>query len=159
MTLSSAGILLYHRRESGTQVFLVHPGGPYWAKKDHGAWSVPKGTVNPLDDELACAQREFKEETGFGAEGSGQDLGIFRQTSGKRLYVWAIEGDCNPAQLTSNFFEIAWPPRCGRMQQFPEMDRGGWFTRSQALEKVVVGQRPIIEHFYEKSDACPDGGA
>ncbi|TLZ42231.1 MAG: NUDIX domain-containing protein, partial [Gammaproteobacteria bacterium] len=112
MAAVSAGLLLYRRRGSRPEVFLVHPGGPYWAKKDDGAWSVPKGLVNPDEDELACARREFREETGFETDEGGRerDLGIFPQPSGKRLHVWAIDGDCNPADLKSNLFEMEWPP-------------------------------------------------
>jgi predicted NUDIX family NTP pyrophosphohydrolase len=150
MATVSAGLLLYRRRGSQVEVFLVHPGGPYWAKKDDGAWSVPKGLVNPAENELACARREFKEETGFDAGESGheRDLGIFPQPSGKRLHIWAIEGDCNPADLTSNSFEIEWPPKSGRTRQFPEVDRGAWFDREPALRKIAQGQRPVIEKFY-----------
>jgi predicted NUDIX family NTP pyrophosphohydrolase len=146
----SAGLLLYRRRDSGVEVFLVHPGGPYWARKDEGAWSVPKGLVNPGEEELACARREFTEETGFDVSGSGpeHDLGTFRQPSGKHVHVWAIEGDCNPAELSSNLFEMEWPPKSGRTARFPEVDRGGWFNRPQALLKIVSGQRPVLERFY-----------
>lgn len=146
----SAGILLYRRRGSHTQVFLVHPGGPYWARKDAGAWSVPKGLVNPGEDELACAKREFAEETGFDAEGAGyeHDLGSFPQRGGKVLRVWAMEGDCDPADLRSNLFEMEWPPKSGRTQQFPEVDRGAWFDRDQALLKINQGQLTLLEQFY-----------
>jgi predicted NUDIX family NTP pyrophosphohydrolase len=146
----SAGLLLYRRRDSGTEVFLVHPGGPFWARKDEGAWSVPKGLVDPNEDELDCARREFTEETGFDAGGNGaeHDLGSFRQPSGKRVHVWAIEGDCDPTQLKSNLLEMEWPPRSGRSAQFPEVDRGGWFEKAHALVKILSGQRPIIEKFY-----------
>jgi predicted NUDIX family NTP pyrophosphohydrolase len=149
----SAGLLLHRQRGSGTEVFLVHPGGPYWANKDEGAWSVPKGLVKAQEDELAGARREFKEETGFDAEGRGSehDLGIFPQPSGKRLHIWAIRGDCSPADLRSNLFEMEWPPKSGRMQRFPEVDRGAWFDREQALLKIAKGQRPIIEKFYAES--------
>jgi predicted NUDIX family NTP pyrophosphohydrolase len=148
--VTSAGLLLYRRRVPPLEVFLVHPGGPYWARKDDGAWSVPKGLVEPGEDELACARREFREETGFEvpAGGSERDLGIFRQPSGKRLHVWAIEGDCDPSALKSNLFEMEWPPRSGGRAQFPEVDRGGWFDRTQALVKVTSGQRPLLERFY-----------
>jgi len=144
-------LLLYRRRGSRTEVFLVHPGGPYWAQKDDGAWSVPKGLVNPNEDELACAWREFREETGFdvNARGHEHDLGTFRQPSGKRLHVWAIEGDCNPDDLNSNSFAMEWPPKSGRTERFPEVDRGGWFDRAQALLKIARGQRPILERFYD----------
>lgn len=153
-TVTSAGLLLYRRRGVGAEVFLVHPGGPFWAKKDQAAWSVPKGVVNPHEDELAGARREFKEETGFDVTGSGyaHDLGIFRQPSGKRLHIWAIEGDCNPADLSSNLFELEWPPKSGRRAQFPEIDRGAWFNREQALLKITQGQRPIVEKLYAYLD-------
>jgi len=150
MPAVSAGLLLYRRCTSGAEVFLVHPGGPYWANKDAGAWSVPKGLVDPGEDELACARREFKEETGFAASDGApeHDLGVFRQAGGKRLHVWAIEGDCNPAELRSNLFEIEWPPKSGRTGRFPEVNRGGWFDRAHALLKIANGQRPILEKFY-----------
>ncbi len=150
MPVTSAGLLLYRRRDSGVEVFLVHPGGPYWARKDEGAWSVPKGLVDSNEEALACARREFREETGFEPRGSGaeHDLGTFRQPSGKRLRVWATEGDCDPAALRSNLFEMEWPPNSGRTAHFPEADRGGWFDRPLALLKIVKGQRPIIEKFY-----------
>ena len=152
MPVVSAGLLLYRQRDSGAEVFLVHPGGPYWARKDDGAWSVPKGLVDSNEDELACARREFAEETGFVAPGSGaeRDLGTFRQPSGKHLHVWAIEGDCDPAQLSSNLFEMEWPPKSGRTARFPEVDRGGWFDRTQALAKIAKGQRPILEKLYDE---------
>jgi predicted NUDIX family NTP pyrophosphohydrolase len=152
MTGVSAGILLYRRRDALTEVFLVHPGGPYWAKKDDGAWSVPKGLIGPNEDELACARREFKEETGFdpAAGGREHDLGTFRLPSGKRLHVWALEGDCNPAELSSNLFAMEWPPGSGRTAQFPEVDRGNWFGRPQALLKITNGQRPVLEKFFDE---------
>ena len=149
MPVISAGLLLYRRGESGLEVFLVHPGGPFWARKDEGAWSVPKGLVDADEEELACARREFREETGFDApSGTELDLGTFRQPSGKQVHVWAIEGDCNPAQLSSNLFELEWPPKSGRRARFPEVDRGGWFDRTQALAKITTGQRPILERLY-----------
>jgi predicted NUDIX family NTP pyrophosphohydrolase len=150
MARISAGVLLYRRRGSHREVFLVHPGGPYWANKDEGAWSVPKGLVQAGEEELACARREFSEETGFAAGGVGAelDLGTFPQPSGKRLHVWAIEGDCNPAELTSNLFEMEWPPHSGRTGQFPEVDRGLWFDQQQALVRIARGQRPILEKFF-----------
>ncbi len=152
MPTTSAGLLLYRRRDSRVEVYLVHPGGPYWAKKDEGAWSVPKGLVTPDEDQLACARREFEEETGCdpGGRGAERDLGIFRQPSGKRLHIWAVEGDCDPANLTSNLFEMEWPPKTGRIERFPEVDRGGWFDEAQAQRKITAGQRPILEKFYAK---------
>ena len=146
----SAGILLYRRTNTGTEVFHVHPGGPYWAHKDQGAWSVPKGLVDSGEDGLACARREFREETGFEPPlpGSEHALGGFRLPSGKRLEVWAAEGDCDPAALRSNLFEMEWPPRSGRTAQFPEVDRGGWFDEPAALSRIAPGQRPVLEKFY-----------
>ena len=154
--VTSAGLLLYRRRGSSAQVLLVHPGGPYWTKKDDGAWSVPKGIVDPGEDELAGARREFLEETGFAlnANADARDLGTFPQPSGKRLRIWAIEGDCNPQELASNLFELEWPPRSGRVAQFPEVDRGGWFDREQALRKISKGQRPVIGAFYAALNAA-----
>jgi len=150
MAAVSAGLLLYRRRGARAEVFLVHPGGPFWARKDEGAWSVPKGLVDANEDELACARREFNEETGFEAGGSGgeRDLGIFPQPSGKRLHIWAIEGECNPAELRSNLFEMEWPPKSGRTARFPEVDRAEWFDRERALLKITKGQRAILEKFY-----------
>jgi predicted NUDIX family NTP pyrophosphohydrolase len=155
--VTSAGLLLYRRRSSSAEVFLVHPGGPYWAKKDGGAWSIPKGIVDPDEDELAGARREFLEETGFELDASAhpRDLGTFPLPSGKRLRIWAVEGDCNPADLSSNLFELEWPPKSGRNAQFPEVDRGGWFDRDQALRKITQGQRPIIEKFYVDMTPVP----
>jgi predicted NUDIX family NTP pyrophosphohydrolase len=157
----SAGLLLYRRPGLCPEVFLVHPGGPYWAKKDDGAWSVPKGIVEPHEDEFACARREFREETGFDVAGSSNahDLGIFRQPTGKRLHIWAMEGDCNPAELSSNLFELEWPPKSGRHARFPEVDRGGWFDRERALVKITKGQRPVVEQLYIYLGTVPSSDA
>jgi predicted NUDIX family NTP pyrophosphohydrolase len=144
----SAGILLYRGQGREREVFLVHPGSPFWTKKDEGAWSVPKGIVDPNEDPLAAARREFKEETGFQVDGEFRDLGIFRQPSNKRIHVWAVEGDCDPSKLVSNSFDMVWPPKSGRMQSFPEIDRGAWLRRMEALARIVRGQRPILEKFY-----------
>ena len=155
MPVISAGLLLYRRRPSGTQVFLVHPGGPFWARKDDGAWSVPKGLVDPHEDELECARREFTEETGFDAPDNAaeHDLGFFRQPSGKQLHIWAVEGDVDASRVKSNLFEMEWPLKSGRTAQFPEVDRGGWFDRGQALVKIASGQRPVLEKFYAELSA------
>ena len=151
MPLVSAGLLLYRRRGASVEVFLVHPGGPFWQRKDAGAWTVPKGLVNAGEEELACARREFREETGFAAPAgiAELDLGTHRQPSGKRLHVWALEGDCDPAKLSSNLFEMEWPPKSGRTASFPEVDRGEWFDRTEALLKISAGQRPILGKLYE----------
>jgi predicted NUDIX family NTP pyrophosphohydrolase len=150
MPLTSAGLLLYRRKGSVTEVFLVHPGGPFWARKDDGAWSIPKGLLTPGEDELQCAWREFKEETGFDVEPAGKecDRGVFQLPSGKRLRIFAVEGDCDPAALRSNLFEMEWPPKSGKLKKFPEADRGGWFEHAQALIKIGTGQRPVIEKFF-----------
>ena len=152
MPIESAGLLLYRRRR-GLEVFLIHMGGPLWASKDAAAWSIPKGVVSGNEEPLAAAKREFQEETGFIAEGDFLALGRFRQNSSKNLTVWTVEGDCDPAQLTSTLFSMMWPPKSGRLQQFPEADRGGWFDRQTALEKIVKGQRPVLEAFYKKMAA------
>ena len=150
MAVHSAGILLYRVNSGNTEIFLVHPGGPYWVRKDEGAWSIAKGIVNPGEASLAAAQREFREETGFSPEGDFQPLGRFRQPSGKQLTVWALEGDCNPARLMSESFSMIWPPKSGTLQSFPEVDRGAWFGRDEAMVRIVSGQRPIIEKFYNR---------
>ena len=152
MPVTSAGLLLFRRRDKRLEVFLIHPGGPLWAKKDDRSWSVPKGLVDAGEDPLACARREFTEETGFAAPAtdSERDLGTFRQPSGKRLHIFAIEGECDPAALRSNLFEMEWPPKSGRTASFPEVDRGGWFDRAQANAKIVSGQRPLLDAFYDE---------
>jgi predicted NUDIX family NTP pyrophosphohydrolase len=149
MPTESAGLLLYRKRR-GLEVFLIHMGGPFWASKDNAAWSIPKGVIGPEEDPLAAAKREFQEETGFTVEGDLLALGRFRQNSSKNLSVWAAEGDCDPAKLTSTLFSMEWPPKSGRLQQFPEADRGGWFDEAAALEKIVKGQRLVLEAFYAK---------
>jgi predicted NUDIX family NTP pyrophosphohydrolase len=141
--------LLYRKRQE-LEVFLIHMGGPFWASKDAAAWSIPKGVISRDEEPLAAAKREFQEETGFTASGDFLSLGRFRQNSSKTLTVWAVEGDCDPAQLTSVLFSMVWPPKSGRLQQFPEADRGGWFGRKTALDKIVRGQRPMLEAFYKK---------
>lgn len=148
MTVHSAGILLYRMIRRNVEVFLVHPGGPYWAKKDEGAWSIAKGIVNPGEDPLTAAQREFREETGFAPDGELWALGCYRQPSGKQLTVWAVEGDCDPAKLVSESFSMIWPPKTSTLQMFPEVDRGAWFRRDEAMARIVPGQRPMIERFY-----------
>ena len=140
----SAGILLFRRRPSGVEVMLVHPGGPFWAKKDAGAWSIPKGLADEEEDLLAAAKREFLEETGIAVEGEFLDLGAHKQPSGKTIVAWACAGDFDLALLKSNVFTIEWPPRSGRMAEFPEVDRAAWYSIEEALEKINKGQRPII---------------
>jgi predicted NUDIX family NTP pyrophosphohydrolase len=145
MPQRSAGILLYRRRPSGVEVLLVHPGGPYWSKKDEGAWSIPKGVYEAGEEPLAAARREFAEETGGRLDGKAVALGSFRQSTAKTVDAWAVEGDFDPAGLKSNTFAMEWPPRSGRMGEFPEVDRAEWFTPAQAVRKILKGQRPILQ--------------
>jgi predicted NUDIX family NTP pyrophosphohydrolase len=150
MHIVSAGILLFRNRNSMVEVFLVHPGGPFWSRKDIGAWSIPKGIVGPAENEFVCAHREFREETGFDISWSAEarDLGAFPQSRSKTIRVWAIRGDCDPADLVSNMFEVEWPPKSGQKREFPEIDRGEWLDQVTALQRITKGQRPIIEAFY-----------
>jgi predicted NUDIX family NTP pyrophosphohydrolase len=126
------------------EVFLVHPGGPYWAKKDKGAWTVPKGEYEEGEEPLRAAEREFIEETGFTADGPFLELGSVRQKSGKVVQAWAFAGDCDPAQLISNTCEIEWPPKSNRRMTIPEVDRGAWFTFAVAADFIREGQRPLL---------------
>jgi predicted NUDIX family NTP pyrophosphohydrolase len=141
----SAGILLYRMRNDGVEVFLVHPGGPFWAKKDEGAWSIPKGEYTDGDDPLATAQREFHEETGSRVAGSFRVLSPLVQPSGKVISAWAVEGDLDPATVTSNSFSLEWLPRSGLIREFPEVDRGAWFDLTAAREKLQQGQRGFLD--------------
>ncbi|MGC3974824.1 MAG: NUDIX domain-containing protein [Nitrospira sp.] len=141
----SAGIVLYRRSGGRLEVFLVHPGGPFWAKKDAGAWSVPKGEYAEGEDPEAVARREFQEETGCELTGELRPLPPLKQPSGKVISAWAVEGDIDPTDLKSNTFPLEWPPRSGKLQQFPEVDRGAWFDMSTAHEKLLSGQRPFLE--------------
>ncbi len=144
MAKTSAGILLFRRRPAGIEVMLVHPGGPFWAKKEEGAWSLPKGLADEGEDLLAAAKREFLEETGMTVEGEFLDLGAHKQPGGKTIVAWACEGDFDPALLKSNTFEIEWPPRSGKTAEFPEVDRAAWFSVDLALMKINTGQKPIL---------------
>jgi predicted NUDIX family NTP pyrophosphohydrolase len=134
----SAGLLLYRRENGEFEFLLVHLGGPFWAKKDDGAWFLPKGEVNPGEDEKAAALREFREETGLDVHPAVElvSLGTVKHKSGKLVHAWAVEGDCDPSALRSNTFEIEWPPRSGKKQTFPEIDRAAFFTQSAALHKM-----------------------
>ena len=140
----SAGILLYRETNGAREVLLAHPGGPFWARKDEGAWTIPKGLVESGADLLATAQREFTEETGFTAAGPFVPLEHVRQTSGKIVYAFACRGDFDPAKLISNMFEIEWPPRSGQRRQFPEVDRAAWFNLATARDKLIAYQRPFL---------------
>jgi predicted NUDIX family NTP pyrophosphohydrolase len=142
---TSAGILLYRRRGDALEVFLVHPGGPFWAKKDLGAWSLPKGEVGEGEDLLTAARREFTEETGFTVDGEFRPLEPLRQPSRKTIHAWAVEGDCDPAALRSNTFEMEWPPKSGQRRAFPEVDRGEWFSLDEARRRIIAGQAPFLD--------------
>lgn len=136
MPKASAGLLMYRKRNGRMEALLVHLGGPFWEKKDSGAWFVPKGERNPGEDELAAAQREFQEETGLVPTGEFLPLGSVKHKSGKAVTAWAFAGDCDPASLKSNTFEMEWPPKSGKREQFLEIDRAGFFTVERAREKM-----------------------
>jgi predicted NUDIX family NTP pyrophosphohydrolase len=142
---SSAGLLLYRIRHAAIEVLLVHPGGPYWKPKDDGAWSIPKGEFSPPEDPLVAARREFFEETSVAIEGDLRALKPIRQSGGKIVHAWAVEGDLDPTTIVSNTFEIEWPPRSGRLQSFPEIDRAAWFALPEATRKILRGQVPLLE--------------
>ncbi len=144
MARISAGILLFRRRPMGVEVLLVHPGGPFWARKDAGAWSIPKGLVEEGEELLAAAKREFLEETGSPVDGAFVDLGRFRQPGGKTIVAFACEGEFDPGSVKSNMFSMEWPPHSGRTAEFPEVDKAGWFSLAGASEKATNGQKPII---------------
>jgi predicted NUDIX family NTP pyrophosphohydrolase len=145
MPKHSAGLLLYRRRER-LEVFLVHPGGPYWARRDDGAWSIPKGEFDPDEDPLQAALRELREETGFTVEGPYVPLPRIRQPGGKAVTAFAAEADVDPDAMTTGTFALEWPPRSGRFLDVPEVDRAGWFDIAQARVKILPGQLPLLEH-------------
>lgn len=142
---TSAGILLYRDGAAGLEVLLAHPGGPFWARKDDGAWMLPKGELEPGEDPLDAARREFEEEIGIRPAGPFAPLGEVRQKGGKRVLAWAMPGDFDPAQLRSALFEVEWPPRSGLRRAFPEVDRVAWFAIEAARVKVLASQWPFIE--------------
>jgi predicted NUDIX family NTP pyrophosphohydrolase len=145
MAKRSAGLLMYRRRNHELQVFLVHPGGPFWAKKDMGAWSISKGEYIEGEIPLQAAKREFQEETGFAAQGTFLELGAVQQSGGKVVSAWAFEGDCDPAVLVSNRCQIEWAPRSGRMIEIPEVDRAGWFSIAESRERILKSQAPFLD--------------
>jgi len=150
MPKQSAGLLLYRRKNQTLEVFLVHPGGPFWAKKDQGAWSIPKGEYSAPEEPLAAARREFQEETGFAIEGDFVGLGTIRQAGGKLVSAWALEGDCDPAALISNLTQIEWPPRSGKIIEIPEVDRGAWFSLQEARDCLLQSQTTFLDRLVEK---------
>jgi len=151
MAKRSAGLLLY-RQTNGLEIFLVHPGGPFWSKKDDGAWSIPKGEYPDSEDPLAAARREFEEETGCAVDGEFVPLGEIRQAGGKLVAVWAIAGDIEAGQIRSNTFSLEWPPRSGKIQEFPEVDRAAWFTLADAEIKLLPAQLPFLTRLAQKLD-------
>ena len=141
----SAGLLMYRRTGGAVEVLLAHPGGPYWQRKDAGAWTLPKGEYDDSEEPLAAALREWREETGFEARPPFVPLGEVTQKNGKRVTAWAFEGGCEPGDLKCNTFEIEWPPRSGRVQSFPEIDRVQWFGVGEAREKINAAQAAFLD--------------
>ena len=155
MAARSAGIIVYRNRAETIEVLLVHPGGPFWSKRDSGAWSIPKGEYSDDEDAEAAARREFEEETGWTITSDLLPLGEIRQKAGKTVTAFAAEGDFDTVSLDSNRFEIEWPPKSGRIAAFPEVDRAGWFALDEAREKIIEGQRPLLDRL----EALVGGGA
>jgi predicted NUDIX family NTP pyrophosphohydrolase len=149
MAKVSAGLLMYRFRNGRLEVLLVHPGGPFWRNKDEGAWMIPKGEVEEGEDIFAAAQREFTEETGLKPSGKFVGLGEVKQRSGKHVHAWAFEGDCDPASIQSNAFEMEWPPKSGKRQSFPEVDRGAFFNLAEARRKILAAETPFLERLAE----------
>lgn len=145
MSLHSAGILCFRYRNEELEVFLVHPGGPFWVNRDTGAWSIPKGLIDENESPLLAARREFQEETGFEVDGEFIELGQLQQPSRKIVHAWAIEKELDAGQLSSNTFEMEWPRRSGVMQAFPEVDKGAWFSMDEARERIYRGQLAFLD--------------
>jgi predicted NUDIX family NTP pyrophosphohydrolase len=153
-SLRSAGILLYRGSGPSLEVLLVHPGGPFWSRRDAGSWSIPKGEYGPGEEPLDAARREFTEELGSPPPAGGPaDLGEVRLTSGKRIRAWALAGDLDPESITSNMFSLEWPPRSGQMQDFPEVDRAGWFAPEIARTKLNPAQAALVDRLQAMLDA------
>jgi predicted NUDIX family NTP pyrophosphohydrolase len=147
MAKQSAGLLMFRRTAVEAEVLLVHPGGPFWAHKDAGAWSIPKGEFHAPESPLEAAIREFKEETGFQAQGPFFELGTIRQAGGKLVTAWAFAGDCDPGELTSNTVHMEWPVRSGRTIEFPEVDRARWFSLPAARDHILISQQALLDRF------------
>jgi predicted NUDIX family NTP pyrophosphohydrolase len=144
MPKTSAGLVMHRMRDGTLEVLLVHLGGPFWTKKDQGAWFIPKGEIAPGEDALAAAKREFQEETSLKAEGEFMPLGSVKHKSGKTVIAWAFEGDCDPAALKSNTFTVEWPPHSGKQREFPEVDRAAFFTMEAAREKIHPAEFELL---------------
>lgn len=151
MSKTSAGLVMYRFRSGRIEVLLVHPGGPFWAKKDKGVWSIPKGEIAAGEEELSAAQREFEEETGVKPQDPFLPLGQVKHKSGKRVMAWAFEGTCDPSKLKSNTFTLEWPPHSGKKQEFPEIDHGQFFTIEAAREKILPAEFEFLARL-EKSN-------
>lgn len=149
MVKRSAGLLLYRMTNGPLEVFLVHPGGPFYVKKDLGSWSIPKGEFD-MEEPLAAARREFKEETGFDIAGDFVELDPIKQKGGKYVYAWAVEADIDPARLSSNTFTLEWPPKTGKTADYPEVDRGEWFMIDNARQKILASQVPLLDDLLRK---------
>ena len=149
MSKRSAGLLIHRETKDGIEILLVHPGGPFWARRDEGAWSIPKGQVEPGEDELAAARREAREELGVAVEGRFEPLGDYRQPGGKVVVAWAVEADpvFDAAALASNTFSMEWPPKSGVTREFPEVDRAAWFAVAEAGRRILKGQAAILGDF------------
>ena len=141
----SAGLMMFRRRGDAVEVLLVHPGGPFWAKKDHGAWTIPKGELDEGEDLLATARREFEEETGLRPQGPFLPLGSVKQKGGKVVHGWAFEGDCDPAVVRSNTYRVMWPPGSGQWRTFPEVDRAEWFPLDEARRRINPAQAALVD--------------
>ena len=145
MSKKSAGILLFRKSNKDLEVFLVHPGGPFWINKDVGSWSIPKGEFEDGESPLEAAKREFEEETGINISGEFIELSPIKQKSGKTVYAWAVEGNIDPSEIKSNEFEIEWPPKSGKMKTFPEIDKAGWFYLHEAKKKIIEAQSTFMD--------------
>lgn len=150
MAKISAGLILYRKKENRLEVLLIHPGGPFWVKKDLSAWSIPKGEIGSEEDHLAAAKREFEEEVGFAPAGEFLPLGSVVQKNGKTVHAWAFEGDCDPKSIKSDTFTMEWPPRSGRQQTFPEADRAEFFDDETAKQKINPAQAEFLSKLREK---------
>jgi predicted NUDIX family NTP pyrophosphohydrolase len=149
MSAKSAGILLFRFKSDKLEVMLVHPGGPFWARKDQAAWSIPKGILDENENPLDAAKREFNEETGLEADGAFIELGEVKQPSGKIVHAWALEKDLDVTEITSNSFTMEWPKNSGKMREYPEIDRAGWFSLDEARTKILKGQVALLDRLVD----------